>query len=182
MKKIFGIILLIGLVTATDALAQTALGLSYERRNEAPTNGFGIQLERGILGSIPVVDVRARIHGSFFTEAAELNQDAIQNSLTGLVDGTAQSYDFGAAVIGGVGLGLFRPYAGLGVGMENWEFEDYENSTHYYYGLAGIAITPIPFVKPYLEFRFSSYDDLSEARQEIGEGNARVHLGVTIGF
>jgi len=69
MKKIFGIILLIGLVTATDALAQTALGLSYERRNEAPTNGFGIQLERGILGSIPVVDVRARIHGSFFTEA-----------------------------------------------------------------------------------------------------------------
>ena len=39
---------------------------------------------------IPVVDVRARIHGSFFTEAAELNQDALQNSLTRLVDGTAQ--------------------------------------------------------------------------------------------
>ena len=62
-------------------------------------------------------------------------------------------------VIGGVGLGLFRPYAGLGVGMENWEIEDYETARIHYYGLAGIAITPHSFCQTVSEFRFSSYDD-----------------------
>lgn len=180
MKRIIGILSVIMLLGISDAFSQTSLGLSYERRNDAPTNGFGLQLERNILGAVPVVDIRARLHGSFFSEDAELNIAGIQAST-----GTVQSYDFGAAILGGVGLGLFRPYVGLGIGMENWEYDgtqNFSNNTHYYYGLAGIAITPIPFIKPYLEFRVASYDDLSEARKEIGEGAARFHIGVTISF
>jgi hypothetical protein len=180
MKKILGILSLVILFGLTDALAQTSLGVSYERRNEAPTNGFGLQLEKNILGSVPVIDIRARLHGSFFSEDADLTIAGLQATT-----GTVQSYDFGAALIGGAGLGLFRPYVGLGVGMENWEFDgaqNYTNNTHYYYGLAGIAVTPLPFIKPYMEFRFSSYDSLSDAREEIGEGNARFHIGVTLSF
>lgn len=183
MKKILGILSMVILLGITDAFAQTSLGVSYERRNDAPTNGFGLQLERNIFGAVPVVDIRARLHGSFFSESAEL-------SLAGLPDataftGTVQSYDFGAALIGGVGLGLFRPYVGLGIGMENWEYDstqNFTNNTHYYYGLAGIAITPIPFIKPYIEFRVASYDDVSAAQKEIGDGAARFHIGVTLSF
>lgn len=180
MKRLLGIMVMVLLLGITDAFSQTSLGVSYERRNDAPTNGFGIQLERNIFGAIPVVDIRARLHGSFFSEDATLTLPGLQAST-----GTVQSYDFGAAVLGGVGLGLFRPYIGLGIGLENWEFDgtqNYTNNTHYYYGLAGIAITPIPFVKPYLEYRVASFDDMSAARKEIGDGNARFHIGVTLSF
>lgn len=180
MKRILGIFALVLLFGVTDAFSQTSLGVSYERRNDAPTNGFGLQLERNILSSIPVIDIRARLHGSFFSESADLTFEALTASA-----GTVQSYDFGAALLGGVGLGLFRPYIGLGVGLENWEFDgvqNYTSNTHYYYGLAGLAITPIPFIKPYIEYRLASFDDVSAARKEIGEGNARFHIGITLSF
>lgn len=170
--------MLLTLITL-DATAQFGIGASFERRSDAPTNGFGLQIEKDVLGFVPVVYLRTRIHASYFSEEASLNLANIA-----VTTGTVESYDFGGALLGGIGLGLFSPYAGVGVGFENWAFDgDTEtNNTMFYYGIAGLAITPVPFIKPYLEYRLATYNDLSAARKEIGEGPGRLHIGVTIRF
>jgi opacity protein-like surface antigen len=182
MKQLFRtatLLILLITVIALDATAQVGIGASYERRSDAPTNGFGIQIEKNVLGFIPVVYLRTRLHASYFSEDASLNLGAIQVN-----SGKVEAYDFGGALLAGAGFGLFSPYAGVGVGFENWAFDgDTEtNNTMFYYGIAGIAITPIPFIKPYLEYRLATYNDLSAARKEIGEGPGRLHIGVTIRF
>lgn len=176
-QRILGILALILVIGIGDATAQYGLGISYERRNDAPTNGFGLQLERELLGSVPLISVKARLHGSYFSEETDFRVGVEQFNRS-----TIESYDFGAAALGGVNLGSFRPYIGLGIGTENWEYEEGSSNTSYYYGIAGLAITPIPFLKPYIEYRVSGYNDVSEARKEIGEGAARFHVGITLSF
>ncbi|MCH8496260.1 MAG: hypothetical protein LAT57_11610 [Balneolales bacterium] len=176
-QRILGVLALILVIGIVDASAQYGLGISYERRNDTPTNGFGLQLERELLGSIPLLSLKARLHGSYFSEESDFRGAGVQFNRA-----TIESYDFGVAALGGVNLGLFRPYVGLGLGTENWEYDDGNSNTSYYYGIAGLAITPIPMLKPYIEYRVSGYNDISEARKEIGEGAARFHIGITLSF
>ncbi len=183
IKITAGVVLLLLTLGLSEAYAQWGLGVSYERRNDTPENGFGIQLEKDFLQRLPIVFVRSRLHFSYFSEDASYDIGA--GSIT---TGSVEAYDFGGAVMGGAGLGLFAPYIGLGIGADNWEYStsttggSRSNNTHYYYGIAGVSITPVPFIKPYLEYRLTSYDSVSDARKEIGEGKGRFHIGVTIRF
>lgn len=178
MKRFFALSALLVLFATADVMAQWGVGASFERRSDRPTNGFGFQLEYDVLDRIPMVSVRTRLHASYFSEEASI-------SLGGLTatTGKVEAFDFGGAVLGGVKFGLFMPYAGVGVGAENWRFDDDgDGLDNFLYGVAGVAITPIPFLKPYIEYRVSSYNDVSAAKKEIGEGRGRFHLGITLQF
>jgi hypothetical protein len=59
-------LLLLPLTFTKTADAQWSIGASYEVRDEEPTNGFGVRLERDILSAVPVVDLGLRGHFSFF--------------------------------------------------------------------------------------------------------------------
>jgi hypothetical protein len=191
LTRCFFILAFVISLTAGDALAQLGIGASFERRNESPTNGFGFQLEFELFKAVPLVNIRARLHGSYFSEESDFS---LQGALQGVQLGSAkvESTDFGAAALGGVSLGLLRPYIGVGVGSENWSFRPQAGSSplsikrdddsFYYYGVAGVAFTLIPFIKPYAEYRLASYDSISDARKEIGEGPSRFHIGVTLTF
>jgi len=186
MKKYFvlsGLIVVFTLMNTTTVYAQWGIGASYEERNENPKKGFGVQLEKDFLESLPILFIRARTHYSQFSSEASLTIDG------DLVIGDLEANDLGIAVIGGGKLGLFSPYLGIGFGIENWSYKardiiavNEKDDSGYYYGIVGVSLTFIPVIQPYLEYRVTNYNDIGEARKEIGEGKSRVHIGITLRF
>jgi hypothetical protein len=173
------------LIGVADATAQWGAGFSFERRSDDPQNGVGVHIEHDLLGSIPIFFLRTRAHFSYFSEENTYTFAGIAYQRS-----RVETYDFGGAFYGGASLGLFAPYVGLGLGSDQWNF--YENSgdssptnetsSFYYYGIVGVALSPIPVVKPFIEYRVANYNDISQAREEIGSGNARFHFGITFRF
>src|SRR5690625_6542447 len=56
------------LFISQPAAAQWAIGASYEMQNENPENGFGVRVERGIIGNLPLLDLSMRAHFSYFND------------------------------------------------------------------------------------------------------------------
>ena len=110
--QLSGLLLLaLCLMMPAQSMAQWSIGASYEMRNEDPENGFGLRIERDILQPIPIIDIGLRAHFSYFTDENDFstgNGPTISSELT--------YYDYGLAATGGVSLGLFKPYVGLGIG------------------------------------------------------------------
>jgi len=180
-------LLLLPLTLTDTANAQWSIGASYEIRDEDPTNGFGVRLERGILSAVPVVDLGIRAHFSYFNET----NDASFGSLT--VDQTFESYDFGVAATGGVSVGLVAPYVGLGIGWDNSSLEysenisgseadfrdEFEADDFYWNGFVGAEVTIIPMLSPFIEYRFT---DIS-GREDVSADNVnRLAIGVSLSF
>ncbi|HKL14691.1 MAG TPA: hypothetical protein VJ915_03605 [Balneolaceae bacterium] len=180
-------LLLLPLTLTDTANAQWSIGASYEIRDEDPTNGFGVRLERGILSAVPVVDLGIRAHFSYFNET----NDASFGSLT--VDQTFESYDFGVAATGGVSVGLVAPYVGLGIGWDNSSLEysenisgseadfrdEFEADDFYWNGFVGAEVTIIPILSPFIEYRFTGIS----GREDIGADNvSRLAIGVSLSF
>lgn len=171
---------------STPAQAQIGLGVSYEERAEAPKQGFGVQLESELLPFSLIATLKARLHFSYFSQDASLSVPL--NNSPSVEFGSIENYDFGGALIGGVNLGLFTPYVGLGAGLDNWKFElrDYEQTYDeqalQYYGLIGASLTLFPKIHPYVEYRVSEYGSVEEVREQIDEGKGRFMLGVTLRF
>lgn len=171
--------LFIPLTITETAKAQWSLGASYEVRNEDPTNGFGLRVERGILGMVPVVDFGMRAHFSYFNEtnSASVNNISIDREFT--------SYDFGLAVLAGVNIALVKPYVGLGIGSENFEFDsensqnNFDESNFYWNGFGGIELNLIPVIKPFLEYRITALTGTEDVNfDNVG----RVAVGVSLRF
>ena len=181
-------LLLLPLTLADTADAQWSIGASYEVRDEDPTNGFGVRIERGILSAVPIVDLGLRGHFSYFNETNDFSQE------TGAtIDGTFESYDFGLAATGGVSVGLVKPYVGLGIGWDNSSFENSENISgsdidipeefdtddFYWNGFIGAEVTIIPILNPFIEYRFT---DIS-GRDDVGfDSTNRLAIGVSLRF
>jgi opacity protein-like surface antigen len=170
------------LIPVQNAQAQWAIGASYEMRDLEPTNGFGLRIQRGILQGLPVVDLGIRAHFSYFSETVDSYRDVPTSTSVDL-----DSYDFGLAGYGGVNLGLLKPYAGVGLGSESFEavqsgaqndFE-FEDNSIYWNLFIGAEISPIPVLKPFIEYRFTRLfaDDGFDYRQ-----NGRLAIGLTINF
>lgn len=167
------------LIPVQNAQAQWAIGASYEVRDQEPTNGFGLRIQRDILQSLPVVDLGLRAHFSYFSETVDSYMDLETPQL--------DSYDFGLAGYGGVNLGLLKPYAGAGLGSENFEAVqsgaqndfDFEENSIYWNLFIGAEISPIPVLKPFIEYRFTRLfdDDGFDYTQ-----NGRLAIGLTINF
>jgi len=180
-------LLLLPLTLTDTADAQWSIGASYEVRNEDPTNGFGLRLERGILSAVPVVDLGIRAHFSYFNET---NDDSFEGVM---FDKTFESYDFGVAATGGVSVGLVKPYVGLGIGWDNSSLEysedisdtgddlrdEFEADDFYWNGFVGAEVTIIPMLSPFIEYRFT---DIS-GREDVSADNVnRLAIGVSLSF
>ena len=158
------IALLIFLIPLTGS-AQIAIGGGFEVRSEEPTNGFNVRLEKGLKEPIPFLDLRARLQGGFFS--GDITQE-IPNS-TSALEVDLGSYYVGANLIGEFKLPIpVNPYAGVGVGYESSTAEipqatfggvtvgGSENDTNSFYfeGTAGLKLSLIPVLKPFIEYRF----------------------------
>jgi hypothetical protein len=165
-----------------QASAQWSFGASYEMREQAPENGFGVRLERDLLGNLPLVDVGLRAHFSFFNEENEFSTDGGPT-----VSGDFTFYDYGLAATGGVSLGLFKPYVGLGIGNDNIEFvgdtddNDFDESEIFWNGFVGAELTIIPKLHPFVEYRFEPSDSFDDINADF-DSDGRLILGLLVSF
>lgn len=184
MKKI--LILIIGLfstqlIYADYSYAQWGIGAGVEIRDEDPTTGVGIKIEREILSKMPVVDLNLRGHFSWFSD------DSAENIFDQLSDTriNVNVYDYGAALVLGVNLGIVKPYVGGGIGNEryteesNTGFLENPEENFYWNGFGGAEITLLPYLKPFIEFRYSKFVDTDEISFDSYN---RLAIGVTFRF
>ncbi len=178
-------------ILAVPAMAQFEIGVSYETRSEEPTNGFGARVEFGVLNWVPLVNFGVRVHGSYFNEENRLTEAGISFSKE------ITNYDFGAAAVAGLSLGLLEPYVGLGVGFERVDFEmiakrqgnsnmdlvklsrDEEESAMFFNTFIGTKIKILPIIRPFVEYRFSNSQI---SIPDISDTNGRLMLGVSLRF
>ncbi len=181
-KVLFAVATLALLVSAVpqSSSAQWSLGASYEIRNEEPKNGFGARIEREILQKVPVVNLKLRGHFSYFSEDNYVDQNN-QNY------GTIENYDFGLAAVGGVSIGLLSPYVGAGLGSTTTDlqnpqgaFDAGSESNVFWNGFVGAEVSPIPVLKPFVEYRFESAENFEDL--EVDRSNGRLIFGLSLSF
>lgn len=174
----------IGMISET-AMAQISVGASYEIRDEDPQNGFGLRLERQILQKVPIVDLSLRGHFSYFNDDISYEDRTYSTDIT--------SYDYGLAAVGGVSLGLMSPYVGLGLGASTLDVNresldaidrpaNSDDSSIYWNSFVGAKISPVPFVSPFVEYRFEDASDYKSELSDIKESNGRLIFGVSLSF
>lgn len=185
-KKIImsaGILLMGFAMVPSQTMAQWSIGASYEIRNEDPTNGFGLRLERQILGQLPIVDLGLRAHFSYFSEENDVSQGGVSYSTD------ITNYDYGLAATGGVSLGLLKPYVGLGLGATTFDVTtddlpggdlDSSDSALFWNTFVGAELSPVPALKPFVEYRFQQSDEPEFATDF--DSNGRLIFGVSIAF
>jgi opacity protein-like surface antigen len=175
----FGIVLAAAcLLVPIQASAQWSLGASYEVRDEDPTNGFGLRVERDILRPVPIVDIGLRAHFSYFNDENDFTRD------NQIISGDFTYYDYGLAATGGFSLGLLKPYIGLGIGNSNFKreaeddaFDDSDNNI-FWNSFIGVELTPIPKLNPFIEYRFQPTDEADFAPSSDG----RLIIGLSLSF
>lgn len=191
MKRLLPLVLVLTVIFSTNTYAQLEIGASYELRQESPQNGFGIRLQKGILEKLPVVKLGLRLHASYFSEENNVNPD--NQSFSYSEDLT--NYDVGVAAIGGVSVGLLEPYVGVGLGTTNYEKavsdynglpgsqpEDGSENSLYWNVLAGAKVTIIPFIKPFVEYRYSASELEKPALKDVKSKTGRIMFGVSLSF
>lgn len=185
MKKLLIALLficIIPLAIVETADAQWALGANYELRNEKPTNGFGVRVDRQILSAVPVVDLGLRAHFSYFSEENSVSRESVT------YDREFESYDYGLAAHAGIGAGLLKPYVGVGVGMDQSSLDEggsaensnrtFDETDFYFNAFIGSEIR-FPVVSPFIEYRFSRVTD----REDIELSNiSRIAVGLSLRF
>jgi hypothetical protein len=174
-------------LTITDtAKAQWGIAAAYESRSEDPQNGFGLRIEREILSGLPLLEVGLRAHFSYFSEENRLTTGGITYSRE------LESFDYGIAAYSGINLAFIKPYAGLGLGSDNSKgtFEDdglggigvptnFDENNIYWNIFAGVQLSPVPIIKPFIEYRFTR---LMDAEELDYKQNGRFAIGVKLSF
>lgn len=161
--SLFTLLFALSCMVPTQAQAQWSIGASYEIRQESPKNGFGGRVGYALLGNQSMLDLRLRAHLSYFSEEYDNYRDfGVPAELT--------NYDFGLMAVGGIRLGLVEPYAGLGLGAttfdlqgddlpQNSPFDESESDSKISWtGLVGAEVSPLPFLHPFIEYRFEPAD------------------------
>ncbi|HBQ59550.1 MAG TPA: hypothetical protein DD671_07960, partial [Balneolaceae bacterium] len=142
--------------------------------------------------SLPLVNLGIRLHASYFSE--ENNVDPENQSYSYSQDLT--NYDVGVAAIGGVSVGLIEPYVGLGLGTQNYERavrdvrndpnnaapESGDESSLYWNVSAGAKVSIVPFLKPFVEYRYSSSELEEPALEDVNSNTGRIMFGVSLSF
>ena len=198
LGSVFTCLLLIGLLLPSQSNAQFAIGGGYELRDEEPKTGYMVMIENGFLKRFPMISLKTRLHLSVFADEISVRDQDVLNQLelseTQQLLSQVDSYDFGLAVLMGVNLGIVKPYAGLGLGNESYKI-DYSIppsltvpsnfkqslSDNGFYGnvFIGTEISPIPILKPFVEYRFSTF----LTQEEINYSqNGRISLGLKLQF
>ncbi|TYP92005.1 Opacity protein [Fodinibius salinus] len=166
-----------------SAAAQWSIGASYEIRNEDPTNGFGVRLEREILSKMPVLNLGLRAHFSYFNDENTITQNnqSFSREIT--------NYDYGVAATVGASIGLVSPYVGTGVGSTTTDVEISQlasgsENRFFWNGFVGAKVSPIPALKPFVEYRFQSAESFSGVTQNASfdSNTGRLIFGISFSF
>lgn len=182
MKKILILMIVLfstQLICAEYLHAQWGIGAGLEIRDEDPTTGVGIKLEREIFSRLPIVDLNLRGHFSWF------NDDNAESLIDQALNTNVNIYDYGAALVLGIKLGLVKPYVGAGVGTERYReegstgFLNYSEDNYYWNGFGGAEISLLPYLKPFIEFRYSKLLDTDVIRMS---NYNRLAVGVNLRF
>jgi len=190
MKKVLPLIVIITALFSASTLAQFEIGASYELREEDPKNGFGIRIQKGILSQLPIVNLGLRLHGSYFSDENSVSENGISYSRD------LTNYELGVSAIGGVSLGLLEPYVGLGLGTNNYDqaISDVQNdpnnlspnsadeSSLFWNMMAGAKVSIVPKIKPFVEYRYTSYDLESPNLDDVKNSSGIISFGVSISF
>ncbi len=186
--KLSLIIAFLGLIS-TSVFAQLEVGASYELRDQEPQNGFGVRIEKGFLEQVPLVGLSMRAHFSIFSDKNDVSENGISYSQE------LTNYDFGAAIIAGISVGLIEPYIGIGLGSTSLEIKrkdfvsipqgfeqepDASESNIYFNGIIGSKVTIIPLIKPFIEYRYSNSSLTEPEVAELTTG--RIIFGVSLSF
>ncbi|MEX2600605.1 MAG: outer membrane beta-barrel protein [Balneolaceae bacterium] len=165
-------------VPVERAEAQWSVGASYEMRDEDPVNGLGVRVQREFRSVLPLVDLGFRGHFSYFSDEIDASDQSYTTEI--------ENYDFGLAAFGGINIGLVKPYIGGGLGSESFEevrsgVEELSfNENSFYWNLfAGAELSPIPVLKPFIEYRFTRLLDDEDFDYHQ---NGRLSIGVNIHF
>jgi len=174
-----------------SASAQWSLGASYEIRNEEPKNGFGVRLERGILNSLPLVNLDIRAHFSYFNDENNVTYNDGSASYSFSQDVT--NYDYGLAAVGGVTVGPISPYVGLGLGATTLDVnrddlpnnsafnEEANDSAIYWNGFVGAKLSALP-IQPFVEYRLEDVSNYEDELRDVESSNGRMIFGVSLSF
>lgn len=161
------------------AEAQWAVGASYEIRDEDPENGFGLRLERSFLQGVPLLDLGIRAHFSYFNDENNVSRDNVTFSRQ------IDVYDYGLAVLGGVKLGIVKPYVGLGIGNQQFNFDadiqdfDFNESSFYWNGFGGAELTLLPLLNPFIEYRIANLTSTDDIEFD---NVSRLAIGINLRF
>lgn len=185
MKRILPLTVLAFLIFTASAFAQFEIGASFELRDEEPQSGFGLRVEKGFLDVLPMINAGLRAHFSYFSEENQINPDN-----TPSYSEEFTNYDFGLAAYGGVSLGLMQPYIGVGLGSETTDIQVHyqtgeevqgdDESNIFWNTFVGAKVTVVPFVKPFLEYRYSD-KQLGDPRI-ADKTNGRIIVGISLSF
>ncbi len=141
---------------AADTYAQMAVGISYENRSENPTNGFGLHFEKDI-SPLPLIGLNIRLHGSMYSETYSFTLEGV--NIEG--ENEDKTYEIGLGLLGSVSAGLAVPYAGVGIGYEFFDRESTiieaasgSDNSFFYYGVVGVGVSAVPFLRPFIEYRY----------------------------
>ncbi len=172
----------LGLMVPQPTQAQWNIGASYEIREDTPKHGFGFKVEKSVLQSMPVIEARLRGHISYFSEDFEGLDNLPQ------VNGNYKYYDYGLAAMVGANIAIVTPYVGLGLGATTFDVNfdsvpqgspldqtESESEFHWNY-FAGVELSPIPLLHPFVEYRFYNLDEPDFANTSTG----RLILGVSL--
>lgn len=159
--------------------AQWAIGASYEIRSEDPDNGFGFRVEKGLLKDVPLIDLGIRAHFSYFNETNSISREGVE------ISREIDTYDYGLAALGGIKLGLVKPYVGLGIGNQRFKYEaeiddfSFSESSFYWNGFGGAEFTLLPLFNPFIEYRIARLTGTEDIEYD---NISRLAIGVNVRF
>jgi len=160
----------------TQAQAQFILGASYEIRSEEPTNGFGLHFQNDFSVVPMLLNVGVRFQTSFYSEEYRAQRDGFE------IEQDDTVYDFGLGVFATINAGFLSPYIGAGAGYEILDREtglinDVANNiipgsssddSFYYFGAAGVGLSIVPVIRPFLEYRYRGVTSTEFMPSEYG--------------
>mgnify|MGYP000353010577 CR=1 FL=1 len=178
------------------AHAQLSIGISAEQREVSYTNepeyGIGVRIENDFKIRAPRIRFAWRLHASAFSSSS--NYEEAFNSVT--ADPlNAEILDAGLSFLLEVKMPLFiHPYGGVGAAYERQQFSldasavnnngemptqlDWTGRAVTYDGFIGVKFSPIPLLKPYIEYRYTEY----YYEENILPSNGRLLFGVMLSF
>lgn len=166
MKQVlyFFIVIVILFTVSKESFAQWSAGGGFELREQEPSKGVEFKLQRDFLTAVPILRLGIRGYGSIFPEQSSGlqggNGTATEFSVANI------SYHTGAALMGGLNMGMTNPYVGLGIGVHHFEVKTVQingessretNENIALQAIAGAEISLLPFIHPFIEYKFSQF-------------------------
>lgn len=174
MKKVLFTILA---VLSFSAISNAqSLGVSYAYSSTAPVSGLSAHFESSIV-SLGVVSLNSRLRGTMFSEkdfAAYKSVDVLTIDVSVLAKVSI--------------IPMVNPYGGLGIAYEKTDVElafnlGESSQTEYpLYITVGAEFSPIPFIKPFIEYRLRAADLKEVKNAKYDSDRGIVAIGVAVSF